>query len=125
MKNEQIQECMHENLKHFDIMRKKVLNDPACNIANSLEHEIVRLIVRYKLKQYHKRFISEGYLKNGKIPDETVLDSDPMIHYEVMYTETDKGCDMKRSEYPGVIMKIRVPKELRSIAQRIYDNINI
>lgn len=102
---------IRKNLRdYFDPMKKQHLNVVVLNTGNTLEHEIKKAEICFKLQQHGHEFICEGILRNGKRPDITVLDVEPPIAYEITHSEKEASILQKSQAY-GNIRIIPIPTE--------------
>ena len=74
-------------------------NSVRVSTANSLEHELKKLIIAYKLILDKKTILTEVIFKNGKRADILVLDD--LRVYEVLHSETEKEALEKTKDYPS------------------------
>ena len=104
------QQQINKNLEEFfDPMSKRHINVVVLNTGNTIEHELKKAEICFKLQQQGCTFICEGILKNGKRPDITVLDTRIPIAYEVMKSEKQESIDMKHHTYGDIkIIPIRI-----------------
>ena len=70
------------------------------NVANSLEHEIAKLKICYKLIKNGKEVFTEAIFDNGSRADIVVLDDYKII--EVLCSESEDACLEKAKRYPAL-----------------------
>ena len=89
MQDSETQRLINQNMReYFDPMVKHHLNVVSLNSGNTLEHELLKTEICYKLKREGRTFITEGVLLSGDRPDITVLDLENPIAYEIVHSET-------------------------------------
>ncbi len=88
--------------EHLDSMQKLLPNAVVLNTHNSLEHELKKCEIAYKLKKAGHTFVTESKLKNGKRPDILVLDLMQPIAYEIIHSETADSISKKIKTYNGI-----------------------
>lgn len=106
---DRLREIINRNLRdYFDPMRKHHIDVVALNSGNTLEHELKKFEICYKLKSAGHTVITEGILKSGLRPDVVVLDVSPPLAYEIMCSEGQKSIDNKKRVYPFPVMEVHV-----------------
>lgn len=78
--------------------------------ANSLEHELKKSEIFCKCIHSGLNVLTEPILLDKKMgrPDILVLDSMPMIAYEIINSESDISLSNKEIKYPFKIVEVRV-----------------
>ena len=81
---------VNENIKHVEMSNKSGSHIGCVRIstANTLEHEIAKLIVCYEILKEGKTFITEAKLKRGGRPD--IVNLVEGIAIEILHTEKEK-----------------------------------
>ena len=109
MNNRQKQEYITINdnkRKYIDPMTSNKVNVVNLDTGNTLEHELKKAEIAYKLIQEGHTILTEAKLLNGKKPDIMILSLSNPIIYEIMVSETDERCDSK--DYLGIrIIKVK------------------
>lgn len=101
-------DTINRNLReHFAPMQKRIRPNTILNTSNTLEHELKKMEIAYKLMEQGREIIIEGKLKNGKRPDIVVLDIKNPIAYEIMKSESDESISKKEESYGMRIIKVR------------------
>ena len=93
-RNDAMREIRHSNKigSHRNCIR--------INTANSLEHELVKLRICYKLIKEGKEIITEAIFNNGYRADIVVLDNHTVI--EILCSESESDCMEKFKKYPSL-----------------------
>lgn len=100
---------INTNKRNFIRDNQKIeYNSVKINHGNTLEHELMKCEISYKLRKNGHTFLTEAILKNGDRPDIIVMDISPPIAYEVMKSETDKSIEVKRNSYGMEIREVRI-----------------
>ena len=71
----------------------------ALNTGSTLEHELKKCEIAFKLIKEGRTIITEGTLKNGCRPDICILDLDKPMIYEIMKSEEMKSIKNKQKGY--------------------------
>lgn len=110
MNKEQQQKIINSNKrKLLDPMQKFNYNCVKFNTHNTIEHELTKAKICYKLQQAGHTYLTEIQLRTGGKPDILVMDLLNPIAYEIMQSESDISISEKEAKYHGIrIEKIKV-----------------
>ena len=105
-------EIISYNLKDFvQPSEFSKVNHLKISKANSLEHEIKKAEIFTKLIHKGCNVLTEPMLLDNKNrPDILVLDSVPMICYEIVCSEKEESLMRKDRDYPFVLKIVEVKK---------------
>lgn len=109
--NKRDQEIINCNVRNLiDAMQKINLNAVNLDTGNSLEHELKKAEICFKLQELGRSFVTERRLKYSKCkPDILVMDLEEPICYEIMKSEKDISINEKVAKYHGIrIIKVKV-----------------
>ena len=91
----------------FELNDRRHVNCIRFSKGETREHIMMKCIKCLRIRKGGLDFITEGRLiKNGKIPDITVLDPYNPYHIEILNSETEEMCNKK--DYPFEIRKVFV-----------------
>jgi len=93
-RNDAMREIRHSNKigSHRNCIR--------INTNNSIEHELAKLRVCYRLISEGKEVVTEAIFNNGSRADIVILDNHKII--EILYSESEAACLEKAKKYPDL-----------------------
>ena len=101
------QEIINKNLRNFFETGTKV-DKFKVNRNASLEHELKINEIATKLLYEGGSVVVSGKLKNGKIPDLTLIDSENPVIYEIEHSESKESIENKEANYPFRIVHVKI-----------------
>jgi hypothetical protein len=103
-------ELINNNKRKYLNPMKPLVKGLVMNTHNSLEHELKKAEIYYKLKKSGLEVYSEVSLKGtGRIADLIVLDLEVPMIYEIAKSETDESLDAKEQDLKDFkVIRVRI-----------------